>query len=105
MQRNYLQYSGASSISSHARKRSGEGKLSTGQMIVFVPEDGGIPPGIYRIGTQTTLALLGSVGVDPHDPLIYERYFEQFYQYVDLDERKVQAIRKTFDYPEVTRAF
>lgn len=82
-----------------------EGKLPTGQMIVFDPEDGGMPPGAYRIGTHTTLALLQSVDIDPHDPSIYERYFEQFYRYVDLDEREVQAIRKTFNYPEVTRAF
>jgi len=82
-----------------------EGKLPTGHMIVFEPEDGGVPPGPYRIGTHTTIALLQSSDIDPHDPSIYEHYFEQFYRYVDLDEHKVQAIRKTFDYPEVSRAF
>jgi CRISPR-associated endonuclease/helicase Cas3 len=40
-----------------------------------------------------------------NDASIYERYFEQFYRYVDMDEPKVQALRKTFNYPEVARVF
>ncbi len=82
-----------------------EGNPLAGQVIVFEPADGGLPPGPYRIGTQTTLALLQSLAIDLHDAAIYERYFEQFYRYVNLDEPKVQALRKTFNYPEVARAF
>jgi CRISPR-associated endonuclease/helicase Cas3 len=44
-----------------------EGKLPAGQVIVFEPEDGGLPPGPYRTGTQTTLALLQSLDIDLHD--------------------------------------
>lgn len=82
-----------------------EGKHVTGLVIVFDPAEGGIPPGPYRIGTDTTRALLQSSTLNLDDPSVYQDYFEQYYRYLNLDEYKVQDIRKLFDYPKVAELF
>ncbi len=82
-----------------------EGKLSAGLVIVFDPMEGGMPSGPYKIGTQTTQALLAHSAIDLDDPSVYLDYFEQFYGYLNLDAYEVQAARKSFDYPKVAELF
>jgi CRISPR-associated endonuclease/helicase Cas3 len=82
-----------------------EGNLSVGLVIVFDPVEGGIPPGPYRTGTDTTQVLLQRSTIDVDDPSVYQEYFEQYYRYLDLDTYGVQARRKSFDYPKVAELF
>ncbi len=82
-----------------------EGKLSVGLVIVFDPVEGGIPPGPYRTGIDTTQALLQRSTIDVDDPSVYQEYFEQYYRYLNLDTYEVQARRKLFDYPKVAELF
>lgn len=76
-----------------------------GRVIVFEPEDGGMPPGSYRIGTGETRRIMRMDGFDFHDPAVYRCYFERYYDKVDPDEKKIQPLRRAFDYPEVAAAF
>jgi CRISPR-associated endonuclease/helicase Cas3 len=77
-----------------------------GRVVVFVPEEGHVPPGPYRTGTDETWQLLDrSTALDLHDPAVYQRYFATYYTRIDPDERQVQAARSCLDYPEVARRF
>lgn len=78
-----------------------------GQVIVFVPEDGGLPRGAYSIGVAETLTFLQDGAPDLHDPEVYSQYFRSFYARLDLDARHVQDARhvRRLDFPEVERAF
>jgi CRISPR-associated endonuclease/helicase Cas3 len=92
-------------IAQAAGRCNREGKLSAGLVIVFDPVEGGMPSGPYKIGTQTTRALLADSTIDLDDPSVYLDYFERFYRYLNLDEYEVQAVRKSFDYPKVAEIF
>jgi len=82
-----------------------EGKLGAGRVIVFVPEDGGMPPGAYRTGVDTTLSLMKRPDFDFDDPAFCEEYFALFFQTVDHDHGKIQELRTTLNYPEVAARF
>jgi CRISPR-associated endonuclease/helicase Cas3 len=85
-----------------------EGKLPDGgRVVIFRPEEGGLPPGPYRTGTDTTQVLLRAAGsaLNLHDPALYLDYFRRYYQGIDLDQKEVQRQRRAFDYPEVARRF
>lgn len=93
-------------IAQAAGRCNREGKLFTlGRVVVFEPAEGSLPPGPYRIGTQFTRALLQNPKVDLHDPALFQRYFERYFQYVNRDERGVQAARQAFDYETVAKLF
>lgn len=92
-----------SSIVQAAGRVNREGRRATGDVYIVDIQDSQLPPGVYRIGTQITQAMGDEL--DMHDPSVYERYFSDLYRSVDLDERKVQAARSEFDYPEVSKRF
>ena len=49
------------------------GRLAEGgQVIVFVPEEGRLPRGVYSIGVDDTLTFLQGEGIDLHDPALYD---------------------------------
>ncbi|MCF6154244.1 MAG: CRISPR-associated helicase Cas3' [Candidatus Brocadia sp.] len=82
-----------------------EGKLSAGKMIIFSPEDGGVPPGDYCTGTDTAMSLLNYDDFDFHNPLLYEEYFKRLYQAVNLDKDNIQELRQTYNYRDVDARF
>jgi CRISPR-associated endonuclease/helicase Cas3 len=82
-----------------------EGQLSAGRVVIFVPEEGALPPGGYKTGTDTAFSLLNRAGADLHDPLLYRTYFELLYQAIDLDKKRIQGLREALDYPEVAHWF
>lgn len=83
-----------------------EGRLSPeeARVIIFRPATGGTPPGAYRTGTEVAAALL-SQGADLHDPDLYERYFRELYQGVNLDKKNINSLRRSLRYPEVAERF
>ncbi len=82
-----------------------EGKLSVGRVIVFQPEEGGLPPGAYRVGTAVAKSLLGGGDLDLHAAHTARLYFEQLFRTLDTDSDGIQRLRCSFDYPEVARQF
>lgn len=83
-----------------------EGNLKEGQVVIFKPKDGGIPPGSYKTGTDTAKAMLSN---SPpgflHDPGTYFEYFSRLYQAVDIDAKGIQQMREGLRYSDVSENF
>lgn len=84
-----------------------EGKLKAGKVIVFRPEEGGLPPGSYRTATQEAENLLLQ-SVDLHDPSVYETYFNRVYSTVNTGE-SLEELRRNktspLQFPEIAKRF
>lgn len=82
-----------------------EGRRDKGDVVIFNPQDGKVPPGEYKTAVNETTKLLKRKNLDLHDPNIFNEYFQCLYQDLDTDKNKIQKYRKSFDYPEVARNF
>jgi CRISPR-associated endonuclease/helicase Cas3 len=83
-----------------------EGKLAAkGQVIIFTPQDGKIPPGEYRKAVDETARLLNRENLSWDDPEIFEEYFRRLYQGLETDAQEIQKYRAVLDYPEVAARF
>lgn len=76
-----------------------------GQVTVFRPQDGKVPPGEYRKAFDETSILLNQENLDWDDPSIFETYFRKLYQGLNTDAHEVQKYREAFDFPEVATRF
>jgi CRISPR-associated endonuclease/helicase Cas3 len=76
-----------------------------GQVVVFRPEDGKMPPGEYRKAFDETSILLNRQDLDWNDPGIFEEYFRRLYQGLETDAQDVQEYRAVGDFPEVAARF
>jgi CRISPR-associated endonuclease/helicase Cas3 len=82
-----------------------EGKLDKGNVIVFQPEAGKVPPGEYRKAVDETIRLLKRENLDWDDPSIFAEYFQSLYQGLETDSKEIQKYRKSLDYPKVAEEF
>lgn len=82
-----------------------EGHLPYGRVIVFQPEDGGMPPGPYRTASNVTDGLLRGAVPDLNDPAIFERYFGALFPLMSLDAKGIQPLRKRLQFEAVADAF
>lgn len=83
-----------------------EGKRSQkGQVIIFQPQEGKIPPGEYRKAVDETAQLLNRENLDWDDPGIFQEYFRRLYQGLETDVQEIQKYRAALDYPEVAARF
>lgn len=82
-----------------------EGRLERGRVVVFEPQEGGLPPGPYRAATGVTRALVEGARVDLGSPSAPALYFQRLYQTIATDRGNVQALRSHLNFPEVAREF
>ncbi len=82
-----------------------EGRLAAGQVVVFLPATGRLPPGSYKAGTELTRGLLSLPGADLHDPDLYGRYFRELYGCSNPDEHGIQALRTGLNFARVAEKF
>ncbi len=82
-----------------------EGKLASGRVVVFDPEDGKLPSGEYRSATDECCKLLHQPDFDFNDPGFYRVYFQSLYQDVATDADNIQSHRKQLDYRTVAEKF
>jgi len=76
-----------------------------GQVVVFRPKEGKMPPGEYRKAFEETSILLNRENLDWNDPGIFEEYFRRLYQGLKTDAQEVQKYRAVRDFPEVAARF
>ncbi len=81
------------------------GKLQLGEVIVFNPQDGGLPPGIYSTAANITAAYLNITRLAT-DPELFKEYFTELYQVTPTDyQRKgshtIQHERAEFNFRKV----
>ena len=81
------------------------GLLAEGQVVVFKPQQGTLPPGDYRKATDQTELMLNANRLAPEDPQAIRQYYQELYQVIGTDANCVQASRKNLDYPEVAKRF
>lgn len=79
------------------------GKAS-GRVIVFEPEDEGLPQGVYREATKRTHALIQEGGLSIDDPDCIRRYFDRLYGEANLGD-ELQAKRCAAKFREVGQEF
>lgn len=82
-----------------------EGKRDSGRTLVFTPADGGMPRGSYRTGALLAQRFMADPEFDFYDPNVFIDYFRELYRHVDTDAHKIQALRRSFDFPGVAKAF
>jgi CRISPR-associated endonuclease/helicase Cas3 len=73
-------------------------------VVIFKPEEGGLPLGSYRTATDITAAMLAS-SIDLDDPSVPRTYFERLFQTMDTDRERIQEARRSLDYPKVAEKF
>lgn len=84
-----------------------------GAMTTFELVNGGMPPGEYTTGTRYTTGARAHFGeaFAPEAPEVLRWWYHRLYGGggpdgpVDFDARKVDAARRSFDYPETARRF
>ncbi|MBF6598902.1 MAG: CRISPR-associated endonuclease Cas3'' [Dehalococcoidia bacterium] len=82
-----------------------EGKDDVGEVTVFLPLEGGLPPGTYEMATQLTRKHLASGAAGLQRPDAVGAYFAELYERIDPDADRIQEKRARMDFPEVRRAF
>ncbi|MFZ3064270.1 MAG: CRISPR-associated helicase Cas3' [Nitrospirota bacterium] len=80
-------------------------RLRLGEVVVFSPQDGGLPPGIYNTATNITMAHLNIARLAT-DPELFKEYFTELYQVTPTDYQRrgshtVQHERAEFNFRKV----
>lgn len=81
------------------------GKPRLGEVVVFNPHDGGLPPGIYSTATNITVAHLDITRLAT-DPNLFKEYFTELYQVTPTDYQRrgshtIQHERAEFNFRKV----
>jgi CRISPR-associated endonuclease/helicase Cas3 len=84
---------------------SEDGKPQLGQVVVFSPQDGGLPQGIYSTATNIAAAHLDITRLET-DPELFKEYFTELYQVTPTDYQRrgshtIQKERAEFNFRKV----
>jgi CRISPR-associated helicase Cas3/CRISPR-associated endonuclease Cas3-HD len=109
----YRAYAPLEAIIQAAGRCNREGRRkSLGEVHVFLPQDDGYPPGVYRQATQVTRMLLkhkGSDCIDLDDPEFITAYYRQLYDLSRPDEaartREILDAVKAGSFPEIAQKY
>lgn len=97
-------------IAQAAGRCNRNGKATTGQVRVFVPEDEGYPDATYQQAAAVTRGLLkeiGSAGMDIHKPALYDRYYQKLYgiSNPELQKLEIQEAIQRQDFVDVANKY
>ncbi len=82
-----------------------EGRLAQGEVFIFRPEDGGMPPGVYRAAAAKTKQFLADRQLDLNDPDTFPNYFEKVYEDITFDRHGIQDKRRKLRFKTVSEEF
>ena len=82
-----------------------EGRLEKGEVTIFQPEEGGMPPGEYRTLTAIAQQFLADDLLDLNNPATFPKYFDRGYKDITLDRNGIQAKRENLRFKEVAKLF
>ncbi|MGH9444067.1 MAG: CRISPR-associated endonuclease Cas3'' [Thermoanaerobaculia bacterium] len=102
----YRAFAGLDAIAQSAGRCNREGTLDEGRLVLFVAPT--LPPaGVLRKGFECTKTMLTRHGsnLDPLHPGFFDEYFRSLYQTVDIDSRRIQALRQGLNFRSVAAAF
>ena len=93
------------SIVQAAGRCNREGKLASGEVYLFCPEQNTLPRGFYATATNITAMLLQQITEQQlaTDHEIFARYFTQLYQYAETDAKQIQQLRREFKFRSTSK--
>lgn len=89
----YRALAGLDSIAQAAGRCNREGRLSSGEVVVFVPPEPA-PPGLLRKGEDACRSVLNGYMGEPLDRELFVSYFERLYHACDLDAERIGDLLK-----------
>jgi len=92
-------------IAQAAGRCNRNGRRSSAEVHVFIPEDEGYPPGAYRHASQQTKALLRAGPIDINDPTEFDRYFRTLYDLHDFEHEELVKLIRQRDFPAVAEKY
>lgn len=93
------------SIVQSAGRCNREGKRNSGRVVVFGLQEGGLPQGAYRTGTDIARQFLQNEENDLNSPETFPAYFRKLYQSITLDPDKIQEDRENLRFKTVATKF
>ncbi|WP_322796549.1 CRISPR-associated endonuclease Cas3'' [Tepidiforma sp.] len=99
------------SLAQAAGRCNREGRLpGGGRFVVFTPEPNELPGDLYRLAAgvaehQFNKASLAGEELDLTAPATFANYFTKLFQVADLDAQKIEALRRSFDFPEIATRY
>lgn len=93
------------SIVQAAGRCNREGKLASGEVYLFNPEQNTLPRGFYATATNITALLLQRITEQQlaTDHEIFARYFTQLYQFAETDAKQIQQLRREFKFRSTSK--
>ena len=87
------------------RLRDENNRARLGRVVVFNPEDEGLPRGLYQTATQVTAALLARLDAETlaTDPDIFAGYFKSLAGLINTDEEDIENERRKLNFRTVAR--
>jgi len=83
-----------------------DGRPARGRVVIFQPEEAGMPGGFYRSATAIAQQLLQEEAIDLEDPVLFEKYFTRLYPIRPTSkEREIKDLRCSFCYSKVAARF
>lgn len=98
------------SIAQAAGRCDREGRLTqslgfpAGRVVVFVPEDGKMPPGAYSEAAGITASMAAQGEIQLNDLVAMRRYFDRYYD-ADLDPSGIEPLRAKGKFKDIDAAF
>ena len=84
------------SVAQAAGRCNRAGRLASGSLVVFVPEDEQYPGGAYKRAASVTRMLVAD-GADLHDPATYRKYYRLYYEVTKVTEGRFGRARRLTD--------